>query len=309
MALYGCDVLENDQPGQSDSGAVLEKKQVYVAGNGSAFINLDSLVKSGQPVVVDIASTPARGTLHALGDNLLEYVPHASFRQGRDAFQIKVFSTNNTLLDQDSVVIIVNPDSTNLPCGIYPQTDVVQGVSGTVTVDVLKNDFICSSMSVGLAIYAPQAGWPPYHGTAVVTADKKIMYTPGASFQGTDKIIYKVYNLSNDSIYALGTVYFPGQPDCNFTLQDDSFFFQTDTVLSVIPVPIFANDTLCSDSLTRQFTVVKPPANGTLEYDNQTPLLYHFPAVITNPFVDSLRYQVCYGQTCRQAKVLIKRIP
>jgi hypothetical protein len=58
-----------------------------------------------------------------LGRGLLQDSPNAG--TSRDAFTFTVFDKNNEAIKQDSVVIIIENDSTNLPCGIYPGNDFV----------------------------------------------------------------------------------------------------------------------------------------------------------------------------------------
>ncbi len=137
----------------------------------------------------------------------------------KDGFEVTVFSKNNEILKKDTLVIIVENDSTKLPCSIYPVNDYVYNVTSAVTIDVTANDIICSS-DIIVSVYRPENTFPPYYGTASVSGNK-IVYTSGASFLGEDKLMYKVTDANDPSVFSYGMVYITNDSSCNLALADD----------------------------------------------------------------------------------------
>lgn len=306
--LYSCDVLESDVEPQSPD-IEINGNEIYMLPDGNGYIDLYSLVKSSADVRVDISGKPSNGNLSELATGLLQYSPAANFRRGRDSFEFSIYSKNNALLKRDTVVIIVDPDSTKFPCGIYSKPDFVEAPSGPVLINVLQNDIICADSSrVRVEIYRPSSSFPPYAGTAVV-AGQQILYTPGASFTGQDKIIYRVFDILDSTKSALGVVVIAPRPNCTFSVYNDSYAFTLDSLTTdSLAIPVFQNDQLCGRSLSQyQFTLLHNGDVGIAYYRPERPdLLYTLPDSTNQPFTDSLVYRLCYQARCETAKVYIQ---
>jgi hypothetical protein len=308
MLLYSCDTLESDvKPDQPK--VELEGAKVYSMANGSAVIDLYAMVKTQGTVRLDIMSQPKNGSLTELRKGLMQYSPSQNFKRGSDSFKFSVYSDNNTLLKQDSVLIVVDSDSTNLPCGIYPENDNVQAETGEMIIDVLQNDFLCGELTQFLVeIYRPEAHYPPYNGSAVVVSGNKVKYTPGNSFPGYDKFMYRVYNINDTSVAGYGFVYIDHAPinPCTWDLLNDTYNFTIDSLQSdTLHLDILSNDVFCDSLVHHNYSIniTSGAQYGTAYFDG---LLNYLPNASSQTFTDSIAYQICYDELCKTAKVYIK---
>jgi hypothetical protein len=303
LLLAACDVLENDVTPEGP-GVEIGDTQVYTLSNSTAYIDLYSLVKTQGTVRLDIASQPTKGSLTELSRGFLLYSPGEGFTKGRDAFRFSIYSEDDQLLKTDSIIIIVEDDTTNLPCGIYAVNDSVIG-TGTepVTIDVLRNDILCSdSTNLKVEVYRPNETFPPYNGSAEVLSDNRIRYTPGSTSTGWDKIVYKVYSVNDSSIVSFGMVYIIPEPSCVPFLADDDYTAVLDTLQQdTLWIPVFANDVRCANDSVR---IVNAPHHGTA-YVEQDNIKYVLSDSVITEVKDSLTYKVCAGQHCDVAKVRI----
>ncbi|HEY9009317.1 MAG TPA: Ig-like domain-containing protein [Ohtaekwangia sp.] len=305
MILYSCDVLEND-PSPSDTNVDISDQKVYVLPNGSAYIDLYSKVKTLGTVRLNVSGQPRHGNLTELSDGFLQYSPDHTFKTGSDAIAFSIYSTANEFIKLDSIVIIVENDTTQLPCGYYPRNDSVFNVTGTVNIPVLQNDILCGdSSSLVLEVYKPAVGFPPYYGTATVTGNT-IQYAPNGSFSGTDKIIYKVYSSTDTTKVGFGVVYISKEKPCTVQLNSDLFNIPADTATAdSIRLYVFRNDMLCQDTAYYTFSISKAPVYGKATMQSGSRIDYKVTDSIPRPYTDSLRYKVCYGAQCKEAGVRI----
>jgi hypothetical protein len=307
--LNACDVVDPDvTPGGPRVDIV--DKEIVILSNGSAYIDLYSKIKTQQDIRLDISSQPQKGALTELGTGFLRYSPNQHFVRGRDAFAFSIYDKNNQLLKRDSLVIIVEDDSTNLPCAMYPQDDYVYQISGgPVLVNVLINDIICGdSANLVVSIYQPGNGFPPHHGTATVLSGGVIQYTPGNSFGGSDEFIYRISVPGDTSTVGFGMVHILPRAQCDFYLNPDDYTFSRDTLQTdTVQLYVLNNDILCdSPGQDHSFSIVEQPLHGTAFYSSAAPIGYVFPGSGPAAFTDSLVYRVCIDQQCRIGRVKIK---
>src|SRR5687768_11765259 len=119
ILLFSCDVLEPDADLLNPTINMTEE-EVFVLYNNSAFIDLNSKIKTAQLVSLSVTSTTKFGTLTDLGQGLLQYTPAAGRKNVRDGFEFTVRGANQEILKIDTITISVQKDSTNFPCGIFP---------------------------------------------------------------------------------------------------------------------------------------------------------------------------------------------
>jgi hypothetical protein len=302
MLSYSCDVLQDDDP-STDSQVEISNDKVYVLPNGSAYIDLYSKVKTSGTVKLNISGQPRHGNITELSSGFLQYSPDNAFKRGQDAIAFSIYSATNEFIKFDSVIIIVEDDTTQLPCGIYPRNDSVYNVTGPVTIDVLQNDVLCDSSDLIVEVYKPSASFPPYAGTATVVSGNRIQYTPGSSFTGTDKIIYKVYSPTDTAKIGFGVVYIEKEQPCNWQLRNDHYTVNSDSLTTnLLRLLVFNNDTLCLDTAQYTFSISKAPRYGTASLYKTYAIDYIVPDT-TATITDSLYYKVCYGSQCKEASV------
>jgi hypothetical protein len=308
MFLNGCDVLEADVDPDNPHVEITDKA-IYVMSDGTGYIDLYAMIKTQGTVRLDIVSQPRNGKLSEMGKGLFQYTPANNFRKGKDSFAFHIYSQNNRLLKEDSVTIIVESDTTGFPQGIYPQNDLITGVTGEITFNVLYNDILgTDSTQVGVEIYRPASGFPPHAGTATVVAGNLIRYTPGNNFNGSDSLFYKVFSLADPARFGIAKVVIAPAPSCQFRLFNDSFAFDADTLTTdTLWLNIFQNDQLCARPVSSyQVELLNDGSIGTAFYSNAGSLGYRLPGQGVQSFSDSVIYRVCYGQRCEASMVYIE---
>lgn len=305
--LYGCDVLEPDVNPDNLQVQIIDK-ELYVTPNGSGYIDLYSMVKTQGTVRLDVVSQPRRGNLTEMGKGLFQYTAGSDFKNGTDAFTFHIYSQNNTLLKEDSVVIVVEADTTHFPRGFYPQNDTTYNIVSEFTIDVLANDVLGTSRTqVGIEIYRPSPDFPPHAGDAHVVNGNVIWYVPRGAVNGYDSIFYKVFSLADPSKSGIAKVLIAPAPSCWVQLENDNFVFDTDTLMSdTVWLNVFQNDELCSTPVrSYQFEILDDGRAGTAFYDSTGGLGYRLPED-TYMVTDSVTYRMCYQQRCSTAKAYIK---
>ena len=300
VMFASCDVLESD-PDVLEPDVDLTGKEVFVLANSASFIDLNSRLQTNVPARVAVTSEPRHGKLTDLGKGILQYSPSVGNSRARDGFEFTVYTASNEIIKRDSVIIIIENDSTKLPCNIYPLPDYVYGVkTAPVLIEVMANDVICAD-SVILSVYKPVNSFPPYYGTAAAL-DKVIKYTPGSQFEGVDKIMYKITAASDTSRIAYGIVYITGDSSCSFRLTNDLYVYNEDAVDSLLTLPVFTNDSLCQSINEYQVNVKLQPVYGQVSAASNG-FHYKVPASVTFPFTDFFMYEVCIDATCKVARV------
>jgi hypothetical protein len=283
-------------------------------------IDLSSKIQTNQKVTLTITRQTTQGTLSSLGKGMLRYQPYKN--TSRDSFGFTIYDEHNAILKEDSIVIIVVKDSTDLPCGIYPADDYLtlnlSDSSLTTTeakyIDVLANDITCGydSTEIEISIYQPEAGYfPPYQGTAEVV-NGLVKYTPNASFSGTDEIYYAIHIKNDTAISAIGVVHISEITNtCTFRLNDDYYTFSTDSIgydsllQRGVYLPVLNNDVLGCANIQLPYSIVFSPQHGSATISGDM-ILYKPDSLYAGQFRrDSLRYQVCSDSICLQAITII----
>jgi hypothetical protein len=303
----GCDTMEQDVDGQA---LKFNNEPVKLSSTGGTIDLAARIVYPGK-VKVEVTTTTKHGELTDLGKGLLKYTP---FKNGssKDSFGFRVLNSNNQVLREDSIGIIIprdstsNPgDTTNIPIDTLSQycryvhavNDSVWNVSGAITVDVAANDSTCAdSLTIILDVL-------PEFGTASVV-DNKIHYVPAAGFAGFDRLQYKAKS-SNPAVvgsYAFLQIYGVNRNCAPQAVQD--LFYKPLNDTSAIWLDVLANDTLC-DSVPG-VAIGSAPRYGNAWYDPTAKKIGYrnFPASNNG---DSLLYNLCGGAGCTNAWVVIKR--
>ena len=297
-------MLESD-PDLKTPTVEISEKEIFVFANSPAFIDLNSKLESNVPASIAITSQTRHGDLTDLGNGILQYIPSLTNANSRDAFEFTVLTTSNQILKRDSVIIIIENDSTELPCNIYPVPDSVYVLREVpVLIDVIENDVICGG-SVIVSIYKPVNSFPPHFGQAEVQGNR-ILYSPGSEFEGSDKIMYKLTGATDPSRVAYGIVYLTGNStSCSFRVDDDLYVYGENVKDSLLSLPVFANDSLCEPISQYQVNLKSQPLYGQALITHNN-IQYKVPVSPTVPFTDSFEYQICLNATCKTARVNVR---
>lgn len=288
----GCDTMDQDIDGNMLS---INGEPFYLMTNGG-IIDLPSRIVAPGKITVEITGSTKNGSLTDLGRGILQYSP--SKNSTRDSFRFRVFSSENKVLGEDTIGIIIPTDTTKLPCKwIYAGNDTVRNVTAPITVDVTANDWACATaitVSVNVA---------PAHGTATVV-NNKIQYVPAAGFTGRDQLLYKA-TVADPSVPAgYGVLVLYGtDPNC-VPMPANDLFFKPKNDTSAIFLDVLANDDLCD--ATAEVLIALNPRYGNAWYDkNLRKIGYRNFVGINND--DSLNYAVCGGGECNNGRVVIRR--
>lgn len=300
--FVSCDILEPDADVITPSTKVTDK-EVVVLADGPSFIDLNSRVQTNVPARAALTTQPRYGKITDLGKGILQYTPAVGNNKGRDDFEFTLYTTGNEIIERDTIVIVIENDSTKLPCNIYPRADYVYAAGlDSVSIDVTINDIICGG-PVNLSIFQPDNTFPPEFGTAK-TFGNKIKYTRGPSFSTGDKIIYKLTAAYDTTRHAYGVVYITADSACNFRLKDDYFTFNEYALDSLITLPVFQNDSLCHAISQYQVNVKSPPIHGQV-FPVPDGFRYNVPASATLPLDDYFTYEFCKDAICKTARVTV----
>jgi hypothetical protein len=307
--LFSCDTLESDQ--RPIESAELTNDAIYITPSNSGIINLRSLVHANMDVILQVASNPQHGSLTPLGNDLLQYKKNEDVTSATDGFLVSIFSSNNTFLKSDTVVIIVSPDSTNVPCnGLIANSDYVDYSDSVAYIDiaVLGNDYFCGIDSTLVEVSIPDLSISlPNHGMAEVISDNRIRYTPNSGFDGED---YFIYQVSYGDTIAFGYVYITSPRPClSYLAIDDLFTFAgdsiaSDTVSNTVYLAVLGNDSICG-AVPVKYLVTQPI--GSVVHADMGAYFYTFPDGAGAGFVDEFIYKICIGENqCSEALVMIK---
>lgn len=293
----GCDTMEQDVDGSTLS---INNEPTYVLPGVGGFIDLPARVIAPGKVKVEITGPTQNGALKDLGKGLLQYIPLKG--TSKDLFRFRVLSDDNRVLGEDSIGIIVPPDTTNLPCkNIYSRPDTVLNVTGPVTIDVATNDYACLGITISVQTAAE-------FGTATMVGNK-IKYVPNSSFTGEDRFIYRatVADPAVPPAFAFVRIFGPNsspsnpETPCTSHAMNDLFFKPLNDS-SVMWLNVLANDTLCADST---ITITQSPRYGTaVVYNSLRKISYRNP--LTENRNDTLMYRLGAPGNAA-ARVIIKR--
>jgi len=287
----GCDTMDQDADGQLLS---VNNEPAYLFGDG--IIDLQSRIIYPGKVKVEITGSTRNGVLQDLGKGLIQY--SRTNNSNHDSFRFRVLGSDDRLLREDSIGIIIPTDSTQLPCKyVYASGDTATNVTGPITVNVLANDYSCSD-PLTLSISTQ-----PAFGTASVVGNK-IHYVPYAGFAGSDFLLYKATSSDPSVIpgWAFLRIYGTNY-DCVPVAVDDLFYKPLNDT-SEMALDILANDILC-DSVPNVIIGVNPHY-GKAWYNATTKKILYRNFQASN-HDDTLRYNVCSALECTVATAVIKR--
>lgn len=306
ILVTACDSVEDDLMPKGPT-VTIEGDEVYVMPDGTTYIDLYSKVKTNAPVTVRIGSLPQNGSLVEYASGLLRYSPDADLTGGRDQFSFEVLAGGKSLLT-DTVQIIIK-DSVDLPCFIYPRDDFFSSRQFPAELSVLSNDLICGdSADIRLEVYQPDAGYPPFHGTATVTQRNTIIYNANDP-EASDRILYKVSRISDPAVFSFGMAHIQAADSCNRvladlafqTIRDSTHYPVTDSLFLDLPDSIYRCNKLFND-----LRIKKGPAAGTISLA-PSGFMYHYTITADNKSLsDSITYLLCKDQDCLTGVARIK---
>ena len=189
LVIVSCDSFKEDFI-QPENQVTFSQTEYYILPGSSIIIDQKSLIKeSFSNVTLSVTQNPKRGELSPLDTLLLKYQPGPDFTEGKDQFVFSVLS-DGSVLKTETMTIFIKRHQDEFPCAVYTVEDRVRVKAGAlIAIRVLENDRICgpNNSSPQVSIYSK-----PRYGEGRLEGDSVIVYTPGAAFQGSDEMIYKL---------------------------------------------------------------------------------------------------------------------
>jgi len=233
---------------------------VTVTGSGQGGINADDDTASttqGQPVTIDVLSNddqdasikhivrqPGNGTVSIVNGKIV-YKPNASFI-GTDSFTYEVIDPQGNITVATVTVTVTAAGQSGVNAGDDTATT-PQGQA--VSINVLSNDDADALLSGTLT--------QPSSGSVSIVNDE-IVYTPNASFAGTDSFTYEVIDPQGNTTVATVTV----------TVQDSGVQSADDTASTIsgqaVTINVLSND----DSDATLTGTLTQPSHGTASIVN-----------------------------------------
>ncbi len=287
----------NDAPAANDDTATTDEDM-------SVSINVQDNDNAGpanedQTLITNSVSDPVNGNAVIETDGTVTYTPDANYT-GTDNFTYQVCDSDG-LCDTATVTVVVAPLN-DAPVAVNDSASTDEDVA--VLIHASAND---SDIDGNLEPASTTILNAPANGIVSNNGDGTFTYTPDADFNGTDSFSYEICD--------------DGQPDgtplcdkADVTItvnpvndvpvaNDDSYSTPEDTVLTVDPSGILANDSdIDGDALT--VTLLTDPSNGNLTQNADGSFTY-----TPNPDfngTDSYTYKACdAGGLCDEATVII----
>ena len=191
------DLVKNgqiDDPGMpsltTNAHPVVQGESVSVAEDGS--IEFQVLTNDSDPdgdvLGAVVLVPPALGTVEMSEDGIAVYspAPHVS---GVDQFTYGVTDGSGVAIEAVATVTIT-PEN-DAPAAVEESASVP--VNGSVDIPILSNDWHPDNESFWMIQYGQ-----PAHGTASVTPDLSIRYTPSEGFEGEDSFVYTIADSDGD---------------------------------------------------------------------------------------------------------------
>ena len=276
-----------------DSYTANEDAVLVVSAPG---VLLNDLDPDGDPLSAVIATAPLHGTVALGGAGAFSYTPFPGY-SGPDSFTYRV-GDGKLFGGPATVDIAVRP----VAAAPVARDDAYTAIKGTSLVvappGLLLNDTDPNGTPLAVVVING-----PFHASAFAAGDDGgFVYTPVASFRGTDSFSYYLQSgtfTSNPATVTI-TVLATDQPP---VAADDSFAIQSNQRL-VVPAPgILGNDS-DPEGQPLAAVLVNPPLNGTLQFGGDGSFVY-----TPNPGfggLDSFTYRASDGtQTSNLATVAI----
>ena len=186
-------------------------------------------------------ATPANGSAIITGDGKISYTPEDDFT-GTETFEYTI-SDGNGGTDTATVTVTVT-DPNDAPDAVDDTATTTPG--DKVVIDALGNDTDPDNDALTITSIAT-----PANGSAIITGDGKISYTPEDDFTGTETFEYTISDGNGGTDTATVTVTVTDPNDAPDAVDDDK-----------VVIDALGNDT-DPDNDTLTITSIATPANGS----------------------------------------------
>ncbi|MEL6538302.1 MAG: hypothetical protein AAFQ98_22975 [Bacteroidota bacterium] len=247
----------------------------------------------------EILTPPEKGTLQVVGSQFLYEPVDSTAYTVRAVFQ--------QCIDGECAAGILNIElKEDEPCRLTAVNDAKElryspdSVPANAVIDVLANDILCGNEVSISVISGPTASqWYVQDGKIVLD----VYEMPSASAQ----LVYLITDSATQDTSS-ATVQLTFVKECEVAARPDTLTIATDTLAQDSVdyfVNILENDVFCEIQQV-DLRILQAPAFGSAEIDDMGIRYTTVPSVELQQFTDSLRYQICEGDVCSEADVLIQ---
>ena len=249
MATATITVTPVDDPIDAvDDVFTLNEDEVFTASAADGVLANDSDV-DGDIVSTSVSVAPVDGNLTLNDDGSLSYTPSLNFA-GTDSFTYEIIDVGGNT-SAATVTLEVRPVN-DAPTVVDDSYSTAEGEVLTVVAadGLLGNDSDVESNPLTAVIRSQ-----PSNGTVAVSLDGSFIYTPDASFSGTDQFTYAADDGSDETVGSVTIIV-----DAAIGAGSETYSVEEDGTLNIDVV----NGVLANDPGATAATLVTAPAFGTL---------------------------------------------
>jgi len=217
----------------------------------------------GEPLSLTALSSPAKGSVSVIPYDYVTYTPSPG-TFGTDTFTYVVEDAQG---GEALGTVTVYVDGVPVANDDFASVD----EDASVEIPVLANDLDPENYVLPVVITTP-----PEHGTAQVTQDWTVIYTPAANYNGTDTFMYKIYD--NQALAAYATVTVAVNPVNDPPVASGDYWGVSEDEPGILPV-LFNDTDLDGDALT--IVSVIQPGQGEIQINPDQTLTYTPPLNFT----------------------------
>lgn len=292
--ISSCDKFSGDSLKGEESLKIISDKVYVPAMAGTTYLSLSSLIQASEPIKLQISAPPRYGELKE-ANGLLELTTTYISTKG-DQFSFAVLSSNGSLLKEQKVDILNVARQEDLPCGsaiAFTDNFINVGTSGTITLDLLANDWICNGQLSDIAISIPDG--PVYGGVIQVRQDNQVDYTiPSTSTtQKFDKFIYQILRRNDHSVLSQSVVYLNFDNTCFFSPGSGAYTMPLADASTLLFNPL-SEAILCGNTIENVSVAITTQATfGTVAVNSAKQFTYTPSDLNKGNYGDLIVYQVC----------------
>ena len=250
------------------------------AVTGSVLAN-DTDVDAGTTLTASLVASPTHGTVTLSPTGVFTYTPAANVN-GPDSFTYKA---NDGIVDSNVATVTITVTAVN-DAPIAVDDGATTPEDTPVTIAVRAND---TDLDGDPLLLIAASG--PAHGTAAITPDGTVTYTPAANYSGADTFTYTISDGQGGAATGTVTVAVTAVNDAPVAVADH-YSTNEDTAATVAAPGVLANDTdVDQDAVTA--VLLGGPAHGALGLNADGSFTYT-PAANFNGS-DSFTYQATDG--------------
>jgi VCBS repeat-containing protein len=254
---------------QSDVYTTLKNTPLNV--NAAAGVLANDMDPDGDVFIADLQVAPSHGVVILSVDGSFLYTPATGF-SGSDSFIYIAFDGIDVSAGAVVTINVTEPEITNTPP--VAQADTYVTVKSTplnvaAALGVLANDTDIDGNPLTAALVNS-----PGHGSVTLNANGSFIYTPNASYTGTDTFRYRANDGTANSATVTVTITINPPPNSVPVAATDNYSMAKNTTLNVTTAGgVLANDTDADGNNLTALLVVSPThgtltlnANGSFSY-------------------------------------------